>query len=228
MLHRLRMKVRLITSFGRGIFMERLILNCNCCTRKQYLDKVNDLNFAKSFFQKWWMKIFHVVPSSHAGVDEKPDINFHWPYYLSFWLVFLAFTSNKEAHHPFSIPTSPSPVWIGLIYLVSIPRARNYLSFVLIYFRDPSVLDELNLDDNTRATLLSNINRRLTPQAVKIRADVEVACYGYEGIDAVKRALTEGLKCSTEEIPIKVYNSTLFQPCQSSFYWQYSLSQEDW
>lgn len=44
----------------------------------------------------------------------------------------------------------------------------------------------------------------MTSQAVKIRADIEVACYGYEGIDAVKAALKTGLLCSTEEIPIKI------------------------
>ena len=35
-------------------------------------------------------------------------------------------------------------------------------------------------------------------------AEVEVSCYGYEGIDAVKEALTAGLAKSTEEMPIKV------------------------
>jgi translation initiation factor 2 subunit 1 len=34
--------------------------------------------------------------------------------------------------------------------------------------------------------------------------DIEVACYGYEGIDAVKEALRAGLNCSTETMPIKV------------------------
>jgi len=52
--------------------------------------------------------------------------------------------------------------------------------------------------------LLNNIRRRLTPQAVKCRADVEVACYGYEGVDAVKAALREGLNASTEEMPVKI------------------------
>lgn len=37
-------------------------------------------------------------------------------------------------------------------------------------------------------------------------ADIEVACYGYEGIDAVKDALRAGLNCSTEAMPIKVMN----------------------
>ena len=40
--------------------------------------------------------------------------------------------------------------------------------------------------------------------------DIEVACYGYEGIDAVKEALRAGLNCSTETMPIKV--SSLFSP----------------
>lgn len=69
---------------------------------------------------------------------------------------------------------------------------------------DPSILDECNLDTKTLEVLLENIKRRLTPQAVKIRADIEVACYGYEGIDAVKNALKAGMNCSTEDMPIKI------------------------
>lgn len=38
--------------------------------------------------------------------------------------------------------------------------------------------------------------------------DIEVACYGYEGIDAVKEALRAGLSCSTEAMPIKVRHGT--------------------
>lgn len=69
---------------------------------------------------------------------------------------------------------------------------------------DPALLDECGLDDVTKETLLGIIRRKLTQQAVKIRADIEVACYGYEGIGAVKKALRSGIACSTEEIPIKI------------------------
>ncbi len=34
--------------------------------------------------------------------------------------------------------------------------------------------------------------------------DIEVSCYAYEGIDAVKTALKAGLAKSTEDEPIKV------------------------
>lgn len=60
------------------------------------------------------------------------------------------------------------------------------------------------MEENTRDVLLNNIRRKLTSQAVKIRADIECACYGYEGIDAVKAALRAGLDTSTEELPIKI------------------------
>lgn len=69
---------------------------------------------------------------------------------------------------------------------------------------EPALLDECNLDENTKNVLLTNIKRKLTSQAMKIRADIECACYGYEGIDAVKKALLAGLEASTEEIPIKI------------------------
>ncbi|XP_076625032.1 eukaryotic translation initiation factor 2 subunit alpha [Colletes latitarsis] len=69
---------------------------------------------------------------------------------------------------------------------------------------DPSILAECGLDERTKEVLLNNIKRKLTSQAVKIRADVEVACYGYEGIDAVKAALKTGLALSTDELPIKI------------------------
>lgn len=69
---------------------------------------------------------------------------------------------------------------------------------------DPSILDECGLEESTKEVLLNNIRRKLTSQAVKIRADIECACYEYEGIDAVKEALRAGLELSTEELPIKI------------------------
>ena len=67
-----------------------------------------------------------------------------------------------------------------------------------------SLLNSLDLDENTKAVLVENIQRKLTQQAVKIRADFECSCFTYEGIDAVKHALKEGLSLSTPDIPIKI------------------------
>lgn len=48
------------------------------------------------------------------------------------------------------------------------------------------------------------MRRRLAPQPVKIRSDIEVTCFTYEGIDAIKEALAEGERCGTGETPIKI------------------------
>ncbi len=48
------------------------------------------------------------------------------------------------------------------------------------------------------------VKRRLAPQPVKIRADIEVTCFTYEGIDAIKEALTEGENAGTPEAAIKI------------------------
>jgi translation initiation factor 2 subunit 1 len=69
---------------------------------------------------------------------------------------------------------------------------------------DASALDECDIPTQWKDILLANIKRRMTPQAVKCRADIEVSCYTYEGIDAIKDALKEGLKLSTDEKPIKI------------------------
>jgi len=69
---------------------------------------------------------------------------------------------------------------------------------------DPSLLNDLDLDENMKAVLVENIQRKLTQQAVKIRADFECSCFTYEGIDAVKDALRAGIAVGNPEIPIKI------------------------
>lgn len=60
--------------------------------------------------------------------------------------------------------------------------------------------------------LLAQIGRRLTPQAIKIRADIEVTCFGYEGIDAIKTALRAADSVNTEDnkVQVKLVAAPLF------------------
>eukprot|EP00079_Xenopus_tropicalis_P011424 XP_002937250.3 PREDICTED: eukaryotic translation initiation factor 2 subunit 1-like [Xenopus tropicalis] len=90
------------------------------------------------------------------------------------------------------------------------PGYGAYAAFKHSVF-DPSVLDGLTLNERERRVLTNTIKRRLVPPVVKIQADVEVACYRYEGIDAVKDALRAGLSCSTENMPIKI--NLIASPC---------------
>jgi translation initiation factor 2 subunit 1 len=67
------------------------------------------------------------------------------------------------------------------------------------------VWNEVTFTSNViRDELQSYISKRLTPQPTKVRADVEVTCFGYEGIDAVKTALRTAEAKNTAETQVKV------------------------
>lgn len=83
-------------------------------------------------------------------------------------------------------------------------KGAAYDAFKLATMTDSTILDECGLDENTKSVLLKHIKQRLMPQQVKVRADIEVGCCAYEGIDAVKAALKSGINCSTESMQIKI------------------------
>jgi len=56
---------------------------------------------------------------------------------------------------------------------------------------------------STLSILTQTIARRLTPQAIKLRADIELTCYTPAGIDAIKKALKAGEMQSNDTVPIK-------------------------
>ncbi|KAF2090820.1 hypothetical protein K490DRAFT_34307 [Saccharata proteae CBS 121410] len=70
---------------------------------------------------------------------------------------------------------------------------------------NPDVWNEVNFPSEVVKTELhSYISKRLTPQPTKVRADVEVTCFGYDGIDAVKDALRTAEAKNTAETQVKV------------------------
>jgi len=76
-----------------------------------------------------------------------------------------------------------------------------YDAFKLVISEPDKLLDEFKMDADTKAAVVTNIKRRLTPQPVKVRADIEVTCFHYEGIDAIKAALAKGEETSTNPPP---------------------------
>jgi translation initiation factor 2 subunit 1 len=88
------------------------------------------------------------------------------------------------------------------------PLARKYKTAheaLRLAMTDPeAIFGPLNLDPYIKTLFIADIKKRLTPQAVKIRADIEVSCFTVEGIDAIRSALMAGLKTGTPEIPIKI------------------------
>ncbi|KAG2773697.1 hypothetical protein JG687_00005111 [Phytophthora cactorum] len=69
---------------------------------------------------------------------------------------------------------------------------------------DDSVFEGLDITPEILTALKGQIRRRLTPQPIKVRADIEVTCFTYEGIEAIRSALQAGQNVSTEDVPVKV------------------------
>lgn len=63
----------------------------------------------------------------------------------------------------------------------------------------------LDMSPEEQKVVLKQIERRLTPSAVKMRADVEVSCLAYEGVDAVREALIAGKEAAADsEAPVAI------------------------
>ncbi|KAI6093577.1 translation initiation factor 2, alpha subunit [Hypoxylon rubiginosum] len=70
---------------------------------------------------------------------------------------------------------------------------------------NPDVWSDITFTSEAVAEeLKSYIGKRLTPQPTKVRADIEVTCFEYEGIDAVKAALRTAEARNTEDNQVKV------------------------
>jgi translation initiation factor 2 subunit 1 len=68
-----------------------------------------------------------------------------------------------------------------------------------------AALGSLDIRPEEQEELLKNIRRKLTPQATKIRADIDVTCFDFEGIDAIKEALLCGARHVADTAhPVKI------------------------
>jgi len=53
-----------------------------------------------------------------------------------------------------------------------------------MHFRDDNeenIFDGIEVSEEIKNALVSYVKRRLAPQPVKIRGDIEVSCFNYEG-----------------------------------------------
>jgi len=76
--------------------------------------------------------------------------------------------------------------------------------FKLVAKNPDEFLKRIKIPEDIRDLVLSNLRRKLTPQVVKIRADVGVMCEARAGIDAIKEAFNAALETSSKDYPIKI------------------------
>nr|XP_043628378.1 eukaryotic translation initiation factor 2 subunit alpha homolog [Erigeron canadensis] len=60
------------------------------------------------------------------------------------------------------------------------------------------------ISEDVKDALVRNIRRRMTPQPLKIRADIEMKCFEYDGVLHIKEAMRKAEAVSTKECPVKM------------------------
>lgn len=83
-----------------------------------------------------------------------------------------------------------------------------------------AVFKEIDLTDDEKRILFESISRKMAPTPMKLRAEFELTCFTYEGIDALKEALitarTKVNQVDPASIVVSVSHSSRLQINDSS------------
>lgn len=60
------------------------------------------------------------------------------------------------------------------------------------------------LSEEVKNALVQNIRRRMTPQPLKIRADVEMKCFQFDGVLHIKEAMRKAEAVGNKDCPVKI------------------------
>lgn len=123
------------------------------------------------------------------------------------------FSKAKQVHNILCNVAKTKNVPLETLYqTVAWPLYRKYghahdafkLALSNVADETADIFAGMDVDPEIKESIYTFIRRKLTPQPVKIRADVEVTCFNYDGIEAIKAALTAAEQMSVPEVPIKV------------------------
>lgn len=120
------------------------------------------------------------------------------------------FNKSKAVHSILRHVAEKHKVPLETLYeTIGWPLSRKYghayEGFKVAITNSDSVFEDIKApSEDILEDLKAQIARKLTPNPIKVRADVEVTYFGYEGVDAVKNALRAGENLSTDMNPVKV------------------------
>ncbi|XP_073130510.1 eukaryotic translation initiation factor 2 subunit alpha homolog [Henckelia pumila] len=60
------------------------------------------------------------------------------------------------------------------------------------------------LSEDVKDSLVKNIRRRMTPQPLKIRADIEMKCFQFDGVLHIKDAMRKAEAAGNKDCPVKI------------------------
>ncbi|CAI5463252.1 unnamed protein product [Closterium sp. Yama58-4] len=126
----------------------------------------------------------HVAETSGVDVEELYT-NVTWPLYRKYGHAFEAFKL---------VVTDPDAVLGGLTKeITEIGEDGKEVK------REVPAMPE-----DVKANLIANIRRRMTPQPLKIRADIELKCFHYDGVLHIKDAMRRAEQESEEDCAVRI------------------------
>lgn len=126
----------------------------------------------------------HVAETLSIDLEEL-YVNIGWPLYRKYGHAFEAFKI---------IVTDPDSVLYSLTCEVKEvgPDGQEVTKIV------PAVTEEV------KDALVKNIRRRMTPQPLKIRADIEMKCFQFDGVLHIKDAMRKAEAAGNNDCPVKI------------------------
>ncbi|KAL9244732.1 hypothetical protein vseg_018471 [Gypsophila vaccaria] len=126
----------------------------------------------------------HVSEMVRVGLEDL-YVRVGWPLYRKYGHAFEAFKA---------IVTDPDSVLDQLKYEVKGTDAEGRKMTEV----RPAVTPEI------KGALVTLIRRRMTPQPCKIRADIEMKCFQYDGVLHIKDAMRKAEAAGTKDCPVKI------------------------
>ncbi|XP_021716284.1 eukaryotic translation initiation factor 2 subunit alpha homolog [Chenopodium quinoa] len=126
----------------------------------------------------------HVAETMNMDLEDL-YIRIGWPLYRKYGHAFEAFKV---------IVNDPDTILDPLTYEVKEtgPDGQEVTKVI------PAVTPEI------KVSLIKNIRRRMTPQPLKIRADIEMKCFHFDGVLHIKEAMRKAEASGTEDCPVKI------------------------
>lgn len=126
----------------------------------------------------------HVAETMNMDLEDL-YVHIGWPLYRKYGHAFEAFKN---------VVNDPDTILDALTYEVKETGSDGQEVTKVVHAVTPEIKD----------ALVKNIKRRMTPQPLKIRADIEMKCFQFDGVLHIKEAMRKAEAAGTDECPVKI------------------------
>lgn len=100
-----------------------------------------------------------------------------------------------------AVPLSRQQAMEMVAFPLYLERGSAWESLKLALTDPEEAFGKLNLPADLQAVIIQTAQHRLKDQPVKLRADLEITCFGAEGVNAIREVLRVGQKFGEELVP---------------------------